>query len=71
MIDQAGSSLPTMAVLQLNQAKLLCDIDENGPDPAAFKELHSATDLTLHATKSTAQAIGRIMTKRVVLQHHF
>lgn len=34
-------------------------MDETGPDPSAFKELRSATDL--HATKSTAQAIGRSM----------
>lgn len=45
-----------MAVLQVCQAKLLHDMDENSPDPAAFKELHSATDLALHITKSTANS---------------
>ncbi len=42
-------------------------MDESGPDPAAFKELHSATDLALHAT---AQAICRSMASLVVLERH-
>lgn len=55
---QAGSALHTMLILQVYQAKLLCDMDESSPDPSAFRELRSATDLTLRATTTTAQAIG-------------
>ncbi len=56
---QAASALHSMAVLQVFQAKLLQAMNETGPDPAAFRELRSATDL--RATKATAQAIGRSM----------
>lgn len=38
---QAASALHTMAVLQVFQAKLLKTLDENSPDPEAFKELRS------------------------------
>ncbi|KAL0196631.1 hypothetical protein M9458_005171, partial [Cirrhinus mrigala] len=38
--------------------KPLIGMDESGPDLAAFKDLRSATDLTLCTTKMTAQAIG-------------
>ncbi len=58
---QVGSALHTMAALQVFQAKLLQAMDESGPDPATFRELRSATDLALLATKTTAQAIGRSM----------
>ncbi len=67
---QAASALHSMAVLQVFQAKLLRSMDESGPDPAAFKELRSATDLALHATKMTAQVIGRSMASLVVLERH-
>ncbi len=40
------------------------------PDPAAFIELRSATDLALRATKATAQAIGRSVASLVVLERH-
>lgn len=43
-------------------------MDESDPD--AFRDLHSATDLALHATKTTAQATGRAMASLVVLEHH-
>lgn len=59
-----------MAVLQVFQAKLLQAMDESGPDPAAFRELRSATDLALSATKATVQAIGRSTANLVVLEHH-
>ncbi len=59
-----------MAVLQVYQAKLLSAIDESEPDPATVRELRSATDLALRATKTTAQAIGRSMASLVVLKHH-
>lgn len=59
-----------MAVLQVYQAKLLRAMDESGPDPAAFKELRSATNLALRSTKSTAQAIDHAMASLVVLESH-
>ncbi len=63
---QAASALHSMAVLQVYQAKLLSAIDESEPDPATLRELRSATDLALRATKTTAQAIGR----SIVLERH-
>ncbi len=48
---QAASALHSMAVLQVYQAKLLSAIDESEPDPATLRELRSATDLALRATK--------------------
>ncbi len=59
-----------MAVLQVYQAKLLSAIDESEPDSATLRELRSATDLALRATKTTAQAIGRSMAGLVVLERH-
>lgn len=37
---------------------------------ALFKELCSATDLALRATKATAEAIGRAISSLVVLEHY-
>ncbi len=62
---QADSVLHSMAALQVFQA-----MDESVPGPATFKELRSATDLALCATKITAQAIGRLMASLVVLERH-
>lgn len=45
-------------------------MDESSPDLAVFRELHSATDLALCATKTTAQAIGRAKVSLVVLEQH-
>ncbi len=67
---QAASALHSMAVLQVFQEKLLRSIDESSLNPAAFKELRSATDLALCATKMTAQVIGRSMASLVVLERH-
>lgn len=53
-----------MALLQVFQAKFFHCMDESSPDPAAFRELHSVTDLVLCATTMTAQATGRSMPKR-------
>ncbi len=50
---QVASVLHSMKVLQVFQAKLLQCMDKAGPDPAAFRELHSTTDLALCATKTT------------------
>lgn len=43
-------------------------MDESGPDPAAFKELRSTTNLALCTTKTTAQVINHMMTFLVVLK---
>ncbi len=67
---QTASALHSMAVLQVYQAKLLSAVDESEPDPATLRELRSATDLALRATKTTAQAIGRSMASLVVLERH-
>ncbi len=67
---QAASALHSMAVLQVYQAKLLSAVDESEPDPATLRELRSATDLALRATKTTAPAIGRSMASLVVLERH-
>ncbi|ROL54924.1 hypothetical protein DPX16_12793 [Anabarilius grahami] len=67
---QAASSLHTMAILQVFQAKLLRALDESGFDAPAFRDIRSATDLALCATKATAQAIGRSMASLVVLERH-
>lgn len=57
---QAGSALHAMAVLQVFQAKLLCNMDESGQHQEAFKELLS-NNLALRATKATVQAISKTM----------
>ncbi len=45
-------------------------MDESDPNPAAFSELRSATDLALRATKMTDQVIGRSIASLVVLERH-
>lgn len=54
-----------MAVLQVFQAKLLRNMDESGPSPDAFKEVH--TDLVLRGTEATTQAICKATANLVVL----
>lgn len=51
----AASALHSMAVLKVFQTKTLKTLDEQ--DPEIFKELRSATDLALRATKMIAQLI--------------
>ncbi len=58
-----------MAVLQVFQAKMLASEDAD-LDSASLKDMRSATDLALCATKSTAQAIGRFMSSLIVLERH-
>lgn len=43
--SHATFALHTMAVLQVYQAKLLCEMGELGPDPTSFKDLRSTTEL--------------------------
>lgn len=52
---KAASAFLSMAVLQVYQAKLIQGMDESAPDLAAFKKLCSATNLALHAIKTTNQ----------------
>lgn len=65
---EAASALHAMAVLQVFQAKLLQCLDEVASvDADVIRDLRSATDLALMATK---QAIGRSMGFLVVLNRH-
>ncbi len=66
---QAASVLHSMAVLQVFQAKMLTS-EEAGLDAVSLRDLRSATDLALRATKATAQTIGWSMSSLVVLESH-
>ncbi len=66
---QADSALHSMAVLQVFQAKMVAN-EEAGLDSASLRDLRSATDLAIRATKATAQAIWRSMSSPIVLEHH-
>ncbi len=66
---QAASVLHSMAVLQVFQAKMLAN-EEAGLDSASLRNLRSATDLALCATKATSQAIGHSMSSLIVLERH-
>ncbi|KAL0165638.1 hypothetical protein M9458_037482, partial [Cirrhinus mrigala] len=66
---KAGSALYAK-LCKVLQAKVLCTMDESGQSSDAFKELRTATDLVLHATKATVQSIGKALTNLVVLECH-
>ncbi len=68
---QAGSCLHTMTVLQAYQADLLKELDEGeGVNAEDIKELRKTADLSLRATKETAQAIGWSMAALVTAERH-
>ncbi len=67
---EAASALHAMALLQVHQAKALRDLHEGGHDPEVLKELRTATDLALRATKVTARSLGRAMSTMVVQERH-
>ena len=67
---QAASALHTMATLQIFQGDLLRRLDEMGPDAICLSDLRSASDLSLRATKSAAQAMGRCMASATVAERH-
>ncbi|KAI2643846.1 Malformin synthetase mlfA [Labeo rohita] len=68
---QTGSCLHTMAVLQAYQADLLKELDESDEvSKDNISELRRAADLSLHATKETARAIGRSMAAMVAAERH-
>ncbi len=50
-----------MSVLQVFQAKLLCDLDESGRDHGPFVELRTTTDLALRATKAMTQEMIQLL----------
>lgn len=60
------SALANRAYAAAGQA----DMEESGQHQDAFKELRTATDLALRATKATAQAVGKTMASLVVLERH-
>ncbi len=66
---QATSAHHLMAVLQVFQAKILAN-EEAGLDSASLRDLRSATDLALYATKATTQAIERSISSLIVLERH-
>ncbi|KAL0147476.1 hypothetical protein M9458_057216 [Cirrhinus mrigala] len=59
-----------MAILQVYQAKALKELDEGSTDPEVLRELRSATNYALRATKVTAQALGRAMSTLVAQERH-
>ncbi|KAF4105162.1 hypothetical protein G5714_014493 [Onychostoma macrolepis] len=68
---QAGSALHTIVILQPYQAEELKEMDEGDGVPfEAVKELRRATNLALHATKHTAQVVGRSMLGLVVAESY-
>ncbi|XDV32448.1 hypothetical protein PO909_003253 [Leuciscus waleckii] len=68
---EAVSALHAMAILQVMQAKLLKSMDgAASADAGVIRDLRSATDLALVATKRAAQAVGRSMGYLVVLHRH-
>ncbi len=67
---EAASTLHAMALLQFHQAKALKDLHEGGHDPEVLKELRTATDLTLRATKVTVRSLGHAMSTMVVQERH-
>ncbi len=64
---EAASALRSMALLPVHQAKAL---KEGGHNLAVLHELPAAPDLTLRATKVTAQSLGCAMSTLVVQERH-
>ncbi|KAI2653798.1 hypothetical protein H4Q32_014146 [Labeo rohita] len=68
---QAGACLHTMAVLQAYQVDLLKELDDSDEiSRDDISELRRAADLSLHATKEAARAIGRSMAAMVAAERH-
>ncbi len=67
---EAASALHAMAVLQVFQAKVLQAAEGRALTAEATKDLRTATDFALMATKRVAQAVGKAMGFMVVLQRH-
>ncbi len=67
---QAASALHAMALLQFHQAKALKQLHEGDADPGVLRELRTAMDLALWATKVTARALGQTMSTLVVQERH-
>ncbi len=67
--SHADAALASASVSPLC-ARASLSFHDSEPDPATLRELRSATDLGLRATKTAAQAIGRSMASLVVLERH-
>ncbi len=67
---EGASTLHTMALLQVFQAKLLQSQEGGTISPDAVNDLRAAMDFALMATKRAAQTIGRAMGFMVVQQRH-
>ncbi len=58
---QAASALHAMALLHAYQAKALKQLHEGSSNPGLMQELHTVTNLDLHASKVTARSLGQTM----------
>lgn len=58
---QAASSLHAMALLQVYQVKTLKKLHKGSSKSGLMQELHTATDLALHATKVTTCSLGQAL----------
>ncbi len=58
---QAASALHAMALLHAYQAKALKQLHEGSSNPGLMQELHTVTNLALHASKVTARSLGQTM----------
>ncbi len=67
---ETASALHAMALLQIHQVRALKDLPKGDHDLAVLHELRAATDLTLRATKVTAQSRGCAMSALVVQERH-
>ncbi len=67
---QAASALHAMAILQVHQAKALKQVHEGSTDPGLMRELRTATDFALRATKVTARSLGKAMSTMVGQERH-
>ncbi len=67
---EVASALHAMAVLQVFQAKLLQAAEGRALTAEAVKDLCTATDFALMATKRVAQAMGKAMGFMIALQRH-
>ncbi len=57
-------------LLQVYQAKALKELHKGSYDPGVMKELRTAMDLALRATKVTTHSLGRAMSTLVVQERH-
>ncbi|XDV52507.1 hypothetical protein PO909_021233 [Leuciscus waleckii] len=68
--EQTTSALHAMAHLQVYQAKALNEQHEGSSETGLMQELHTVTDLALHAAKVTVCSLGQTMSILVVQERH-